>query len=108
MVEVMYLTHQRSGLQPSCPHTKRTPNPISFPNSSSTDSNRMMASEAEGILEEVYRIMGEMRTNPAADIVEEFLDDDFMRLDTLKNDVRAYLKHEVHRGRECHIEAASG
>ena len=39
--------------------------------------------------------MGEMRTNPAADIVEEFLDDDFMRLVTLKNDVRAYLKQLI-------------
>ena len=95
MVEVMYLTHQRSGLQTLCPHTKRTPNPISFPNSSSTDSNRTMATEAKGILEEVDSIMAEMRTNPVADMVEKFLYDNLMRLDTLRNDVRACLKQYI-------------
>ena len=36
--------------------------------------------------------MGEMRTNPVADITEAFLEDDLLRIDSLKNDVRACLK----------------
>ena len=36
--------------------------------------------------------MGEMRTNPVAEIEEEFLENNLIRLDTLISDVRACLK----------------
>ena len=87
---------RKSGLQHLYRHTKRKhylsikyPVPDSFPNSSAM---RTMASDAEDILEELDSIIVEMRTNPTAEIVEEFLDDNLMRLDTLMNDVRAFLK----------------
>ena len=51
-----------------------------------------MASEADNLLGEVFNIIGEMRTNPVVDIMEEFLENDLMRLDSLKNDARACLK----------------
>ena len=50
----------------------------------------MMFSDAEDILEEVDSIMGEMRTNPVADIEKEFLVNNLVRLDSLMNEVRQY------------------
>ena len=58
-------------------------------------SKLQMASEAEDILDKVDSIMGEMRTNPVADIEEELLENNLMRLDTLMNDVRACLKQFI-------------
>ena len=40
-----------------------------------------IASEADNHLGEVFNVMGEMRTYPVADIPEEFLEDNLMRLD---------------------------
>ena len=51
-----------------------------------------MASEGDCLPGMVFNIMGEMRTNPFADITEGFLEDDLLRIDSLKNDVRACLK----------------
>ena len=54
-----------------------------------------MASEVKVILEQLDCIVGEMRTNPVADIEGEFLENNLMRLDTLMNDVRACLKQFI-------------
>jgi hypothetical protein len=50
-------------------------------------SKLQMASDAEDILDKVDSIMGEMRTNPVADIEEEFLENNLERLDSLMNDL---------------------
>ena len=88
----LYLTHKEewtptsmSSYQEDTYPLHQVPSTNSFPNSSSLSSNipsamRTMASDAEDILDS---IMGEMRTNPVANIEEEFLENNLMRLDTL-------------------------
>ena len=51
-----------------------------------------IASEADNHLGEVFNVMGEMRTYPVADIPEEFLEDNLMRLDSLGNDMKTCLR----------------
>ena len=41
---------------------------------------------------EKFNIMGKMRRNPVADIKKEFLENDLIRLDSLKNYVMACLR----------------
>ena len=43
-------------------------------------------------MEEVDSLMGRMRINPVSDIHEEFLEDDLLRLEGMKNDAEACLK----------------
>ena len=51
-----------------------------------------IASEADNHLGEVFNVMGEMRTYPVADIPEEFLEDNLMRLESLGNDMKTCLR----------------
>ena len=45
-----------------------------------------MEDQAEELLEEVDSLLGRMQINPVSDIEEEFLEDDLLRLETMKND----------------------
>jgi hypothetical protein len=51
-----------------------------------------MASEAEDNLYKVDSIMGEMRTNPVVDTVDESLENNRKRLSNLEGDVKACSK----------------
>ena len=62
------------------------------------------ASNAEDILKDVDSIMWEMRTIPIANIVEERLDDDLMRLDTLTESMWS-LKQFMDRVSEAEMDA---
>ena len=47
---------------------------------------------AEELLEEVDSLMGRMQSNPVSDIEEEFLEDNLLRLETMKNDADNCLR----------------
>jgi hypothetical protein len=57
-----------------------------------------MEDQAEELLEEVDSLLGRMQINPVSDIEEEFLEDDLLRLETMKNDaencIRMFLTWE--------------